>query len=149
MSRLFWDVTVLREEVRDLARSYRLPADVRGRLVLSVTDLACPEFEAGHPVRLTSVFDAAHDVPQLNLTLTAPRAALPAAERRPAADRARDVGELGHLAHPATRPGRRTVRGSPGAGCPCRTPCRRRSARRTRSCAPPSPGPTTSLPNTG
>ncbi|WP_329192617.1 MULTISPECIES: PP2C family protein-serine/threonine phosphatase [unclassified Streptomyces] len=77
MSRLFWDVTVLREEVRDLARSYRLPADVRGRLVLSVTDLACPEFEAGHPVRLTSVFDAAHDVPQLNLTLTAPRAAGP------------------------------------------------------------------------
>ncbi|MEV6689128.1 PP2C family protein-serine/threonine phosphatase [Streptomyces sp. NPDC051130] len=77
MSRLFWDVTVLREEVRDLARSYRLPADVRGRLVLSATDLACPEFEAGHPVRLTSVFDATHDVPQLNVTLTAPRAARP------------------------------------------------------------------------
>ncbi|MFI9061993.1 PP2C family protein-serine/threonine phosphatase [Streptomyces sp. NPDC053429] len=77
MSRLFWDVSVLREEVRDLARSYRLPADVRGRLVLSATDLACPEFEAGHPVRLTSVFDATHDVPQLNVTLTAPRAARP------------------------------------------------------------------------
>ncbi|GHB51952.1 potassium-transporting ATPase subunit B [Streptomyces cirratus] len=77
MSRLFWDVAVLREEVRDLARSYRLPADVRGRLVLSVTDLASPEFEAGHPVRLTSVFDGTRGVPQLNLTLTAPRAARP------------------------------------------------------------------------
>ncbi|MEU6892445.1 PP2C family protein-serine/threonine phosphatase [Streptomyces sp. NPDC046557] len=77
MSRLFRDVMVLREEVRDLARRYRLPADVRGRLVLSVTDLASPEFEAGHPVTLTTVHDGAQEVPQLNVTLTAPRAAGP------------------------------------------------------------------------
>lgn len=77
MSRLFRDLMVLREEVRDLARSYGLPADVRGRLVLSVTDLASPEFEAGHPVTLTTVHDGTHGARRLNVTLTAPRSAGP------------------------------------------------------------------------
>ncbi|MGW7103905.1 PP2C family protein-serine/threonine phosphatase [Streptomyces sp. NPDC054838] len=77
MSRLFRDVNVLREEVRGLARGYRLPPEVRGRLVLSVTDLASPEFEAGHPVTLSTVFDGAQEGSQLNVTLTAPRAAGP------------------------------------------------------------------------
>ncbi|MFD8892706.1 PP2C family protein-serine/threonine phosphatase [Streptomyces sp. NPDC059566] len=44
----------LRQAVRSLARDHRLPADVRGRLVLSVTDLAEPEFRAGRSVALTA-----------------------------------------------------------------------------------------------
>ncbi|MFD3805549.1 PP2C family protein-serine/threonine phosphatase [Streptomyces sp. NPDC058619] len=44
----------LRQAVRSLARTHRLPADVRGRLVLAVTDLAAPEFHAGRPVALTA-----------------------------------------------------------------------------------------------
>ncbi|MEU3315975.1 PP2C family protein-serine/threonine phosphatase [Streptomyces sp. NPDC006662] len=74
MSRLFWALAPLREEVRDLAAVYRLPADLRGRLVLSVTDVAAPEFEAGHPVRLTAVRDASGTGAHLAVTLTAPRA---------------------------------------------------------------------------
>ncbi|MFF5701348.1 PP2C family protein-serine/threonine phosphatase [Streptomyces sp. NPDC012794] len=77
MSRLFWALTPLREEVRDLAAVYRLPADLRGRLVLSVTDMAAPEFEAGHPVRLTAVRDASGTGAHLAVTLTAPRAQCP------------------------------------------------------------------------
>ncbi|MEU4727466.1 PP2C family protein-serine/threonine phosphatase [Streptomyces sp. NPDC023588] len=77
MSRLFWSLTPLREEVRDLAAVYRLPADLRGRLVLSVTDMAAPEFEAGHPVRLTAVRDASGTGAHLAVTLTAPRAGSP------------------------------------------------------------------------
>ncbi|MEU6755213.1 PP2C family protein-serine/threonine phosphatase [Streptomyces sp. NPDC046685] len=77
MSRLFWSLPPLREEVRDLAAVYRLPADLRGRLVLSVTDMAAPEFEAGHPVRLTAVRDASGTGAHLAVTLTAPRAGHP------------------------------------------------------------------------
>ncbi|MGW6860764.1 PP2C family protein-serine/threonine phosphatase [Streptomyces xanthophaeus] len=47
-------VPSLREALRSLARAHRLPADVRGRLVLSVTDLAEPELRAGRPVALTA-----------------------------------------------------------------------------------------------
>ncbi|MCY0939839.1 PP2C family protein-serine/threonine phosphatase [Streptomyces antarcticus] len=45
---------LLRQAVRSLAHAHRLPADVRGRLVLSVTALAAPEFHAGRPVALTA-----------------------------------------------------------------------------------------------
>lgn len=44
----------LRRAVRSLARAHRLPADVRGRLMLSVSDLAAPEFRAGRRVTLTA-----------------------------------------------------------------------------------------------
>ncbi|MGW7312871.1 PP2C family protein-serine/threonine phosphatase [Streptomyces sp. NPDC054865] len=47
-------VPSLRQAVRSLARAHRLPADVRGRLVLSVTELAVPELRAGRPVSLTA-----------------------------------------------------------------------------------------------
>ncbi|MFJ4778090.1 PP2C family protein-serine/threonine phosphatase [Streptomyces sp. NPDC088762] len=72
----FHDVTVLRQAVRALARSYRLPADVRGRLVLSVTELATAEFEAGHHVELTAAYDSGSGQAdaQLVVTLIAPQA---------------------------------------------------------------------------
>ncbi|MFJ4778082.1 PP2C family protein-serine/threonine phosphatase [Streptomyces sp. NPDC088762] len=77
MSRLFWDLAQLREEVRSLAMVYRLPADLRGRLVLSVTDVAAGEFEAGHPVTLTTIRDVSGTAAHVAVTLTAPRAGRP------------------------------------------------------------------------
>ncbi|MFF8267866.1 PP2C family protein-serine/threonine phosphatase [Streptomyces sp. NPDC016562] len=73
----FRDVTALRRAVRALARHHRLPAEVRGRLVLSVTELATGQFEAGHHVELAATCDrgTGDDGPQLVITLTAPQAA--------------------------------------------------------------------------
>ncbi|MER6216175.1 PP2C family protein-serine/threonine phosphatase [Streptomyces sp. NPDC001674] len=73
----FRDVTALRRAVRALAHHHRLPAEVRGRLVLSVTELAAGQFEAGHHVELTATCHSGtgHDSAQLVVTLTAPQAA--------------------------------------------------------------------------
>ncbi|MFD5102817.1 PP2C family protein-serine/threonine phosphatase [Streptomyces albidochromogenes] len=55
---LFRTLPPLRRAVRRLARRHRLPADVRARLALSVTDLADGELRAGRPVALSAAHEA-------------------------------------------------------------------------------------------
>ncbi|GHB06242.1 PP2C family protein-serine/threonine phosphatase [Streptomyces chryseus] len=55
---LYRTLPPLRRAVRRLARQHRLPADVRARLVLSVTDLADGELRAGRPVALSAAHEA-------------------------------------------------------------------------------------------
>ncbi|MGW7055442.1 PP2C family protein-serine/threonine phosphatase [Streptomyces sp. NPDC054887] len=53
--RLFRTLPPLRRAVRRIAREHGLPADVRARLVLSVTDVAGGELRAGRPAALSAV----------------------------------------------------------------------------------------------
>ncbi|GGX25363.1 hypothetical protein GCM10010353_45400 [Streptomyces chryseus] len=71
----------LRWAVRRLARAYRLPVAVRARLVLSVTDLAEDELQAGRPVTLHTAQEAGADADSyvLAVTLRCPRATGPLA----------------------------------------------------------------------
>ncbi|MEU9234055.1 PP2C family protein-serine/threonine phosphatase [Streptomyces subrutilus] len=76
---IFSSLTPLRRAVRRLARDYGLPAEDRGRLVLSLTELAAPEFRAGRSVTLTCTAQTAQDgePAQLAVTLHAPQATQP------------------------------------------------------------------------
>ncbi|MGW0362914.1 PP2C family protein-serine/threonine phosphatase [Streptomyces sp. NPDC002990] len=78
-ARHFSALTPLRRTVRRLASDYGLPADVRGRLVLSVTDLAADELHAGRPVVLCTSHENTpqSERPQLVITLRAPEATTP------------------------------------------------------------------------
>ncbi|MGW7194586.1 PP2C family protein-serine/threonine phosphatase [Streptomyces chryseus] len=71
----------LRRAVRRLARAYRLPVDVRARLVLSVTDLAEDELQAGRPITLHTTQEVGADADSyvLAVTLRCPRASGPLA----------------------------------------------------------------------
>jgi hypothetical protein len=84
----------LRRAVRRLSRAYRLPADVRARLVLSVAGLAEDEVRAGRPVTLHTAQEAGADAdsyvlavtlqcPQAPGALAAPSMLLPSAEPSP------------------------------------------------------------------
>lgn len=66
----FRDMAALRHAVRALARTHRLPAEVRGRLVLSVTDLVAPEFQAGHPVELAVEYEDGTEPEGAHLAIT-------------------------------------------------------------------------------
>lgn len=71
----------LRLAVRRLAYAHQLPADVRGRLLLSVTDLATAEFRAGKCVILAAGRESppGSGCPQLVITFRAPHCAGPLA----------------------------------------------------------------------
>ncbi|MBT2526300.1 serine/threonine-protein phosphatase [Streptomyces sp. ISL-99] len=90
----FHTMAPLRRAVRRLARAYRLPPDVRARLVLSVADLAEDELQAGRPVTLHTAQEAGTDAdsyvlavtlrsPQASGTLTAAGMPLPATNSSP------------------------------------------------------------------
>ncbi|MFD3541606.1 PP2C family protein-serine/threonine phosphatase [Streptomyces sp. NPDC058662] len=66
-------LTALRRAVRRLARAHRLPADVRGRLMLSVTDLATAELRAGPIALSASRAKEPDDTGFLVVTLQAPQ----------------------------------------------------------------------------
>ncbi|MFJ6797183.1 PP2C family protein-serine/threonine phosphatase [Streptomyces sp. NPDC091268] len=77
----FSTLAPLRRTVRRLASDHGLPADTRGRLVLSVTDLAADELHAGRSVVLTTTRETTRpgERPHLVITLQAPQAAAPLA----------------------------------------------------------------------
>ncbi|MGW0548838.1 PP2C family protein-serine/threonine phosphatase [Streptomyces altiplanensis] len=90
----FRSMPPLRRAVRRLARAYRLPADVRARLALSVADLAEDQVRAGRPVTLHTAQEAGVDAdsyvlavtlrcPQAPCPLAAPGLPLPVAELSP------------------------------------------------------------------
>ncbi|MET9514726.1 PP2C family protein-serine/threonine phosphatase [Streptomyces sp. NPDC002994] len=68
--RLFHALPPLRRTVRRLAHAYQLPAEVRGRLVLSVADLTDSEFQAGRPVTLHTAHEAGTDADSHVLAVT-------------------------------------------------------------------------------
>ncbi|MGW0560604.1 PP2C family protein-serine/threonine phosphatase [Streptomyces sp. NPDC003016] len=93
---VFRTLPPLRRAVRRLAHEYRLPVEVRARLVLSVADLADSEFRAGRPVVLDSAQEGGTQTesPVLAVTLRSPGASgllaatdlpLPATEPSPGA----------------------------------------------------------------
>ncbi|WP_428955994.1 PP2C family protein-serine/threonine phosphatase [Streptomyces sp. cg35] len=81
----------LRTAVRALAASFRLPAELRTRLTMSVARVAETELRAGRPITLESTPEPAASEPTLTVRLRAPRApwtvpveALPLPARREA-----------------------------------------------------------------
>ncbi|MFE9370525.1 PP2C family protein-serine/threonine phosphatase [Streptomyces sp. NPDC006711] len=74
MNGTFSALPALRRAVRRAAQRYGLPAEVRSRLVLSVADVAAPEFAAHRPVTFVTDVETDRDggTPVMAATLTAP-----------------------------------------------------------------------------
>ncbi|HEX5566826.1 MAG TPA: SpoIIE family protein phosphatase [Streptomyces sp.] len=60
----------LRRAVRGIARTHRLPVELRARLVMSAVDLARTEIAAGRPVRLRTSLDAGPGTAARQLVVT-------------------------------------------------------------------------------
>ncbi|MFB7984162.1 PP2C family protein-serine/threonine phosphatase [Streptomyces vinaceus] len=74
-ARRYYTLAPLRQAVRRIAFANRLPADVRGRLLLSVSELAASEFRAGRPVVLTATHEhrPGNEPSLLTVTFQAPQ----------------------------------------------------------------------------
>ncbi|WP_369212818.1 PP2C family protein-serine/threonine phosphatase [Streptomyces flavofungini] len=73
-STTFSTPAALRRTVRGIALTYRLPAEDRARIVLSLSETAAAALNAGRPVTLTATNEAGEDgADRLTLALTLPR----------------------------------------------------------------------------
>ncbi|MEU8958001.1 PP2C family protein-serine/threonine phosphatase [Streptomyces sp. NPDC048518] len=74
MNGTFYTLPALRRAVRRTAQRYGLPAEVRSRLVLSVADVAAPEFAARRPVIFATDVEDRDNGSVMAATVSAPEA---------------------------------------------------------------------------